>query len=412
MVFENAQKQLEKAKKHIELAQETEETLKHPSEAFTFSIPVRMDDGSLQVFVGHRVRYNDARGPTKGGIRYHPGVTLDEVKALAFWMSIKCAVINIPYGGGKGGITVEPHKLSKAELERLSRGWMRKAYRIVGPDRDIPAPDVYTNAQIMAWMMDEYSILRGEYSPGVITGKPLALGGSLGRSYATALGGYFCVKEAVKKQEYGKRVAIQGFGNAGSHMARLLAADGFKVIAVSDSKGGAFVEEGFDYDKLMEVKDKERRVDAYPGCRKLDHKEILELDCDILVLAALENQVTEENADRVKAKMVVELANGPTTPEADDILHKKGVFMIPDILANSGGVCVSYFEWVQNKQGFYWKEDEVNAKLEEKMVKEFASTVEIHKRKGIDMRTAAYVLALGRIDEATRDKALLMYRFI
>jgi glutamate dehydrogenase/leucine dehydrogenase len=406
MVFENTQKQLEKAKKHIKLVQETEEILKYPKESFSFSIPVRMDDGSLKVFVGYRVRYNDARGPTKGGIRYHPGVNLDEVKALAFWMAIKCAVINIPYGGGKGGITVDSHKLSKAELERLSRGWMRKAYRIVGPDRDIPAPDVYTNAQVMAWMMDEYSVLRGEYSPGVITGKPLSLGGSLGRSYATALGGYYCVKEAVKTNGYGKKVAIQGFGNAGSHMARLLTEDGFKVIAVSDSKGGALVEDGFDFEKLMEVKSKEKRVDAYTGCKKLAPKELLELECDILVLAALENQVTEENADKVKAKMIVELANGPTTPEADDILFKKGVFMIPDILANAGGVCVSYFEWVQNKQGFYWKEDEVNAKLHEKMVKEFDATVDISKEKGIDMRTAAYVLALGRIDEATKDKAI------
>ncbi|MBU0527761.1 Glu/Leu/Phe/Val dehydrogenase [Candidatus Micrarchaeota archaeon] len=406
MVFENTQKQLEKAKKHVELVQETEETLKYPTEAFTFSIPVRMDDGSLKVFEGHRVRYNDARGPTKGGIRYHPGVNLDEVKALAFWMSIKCAVINIPYGGGKGGITVDPHKLSKAELEKLSRGWMRKAYRIVGPDRDIPAPDVYTNGQIMAWMMDEYSIIKGEYSPGVITGKPLSLGGSLGRSYATALGGYYCVKEAVKKMEVGKTVVVQGFGNAGSHMARLLSEDGFKVIAVSDSKGGALLEEGFDYDKLMEVKTKERRVDSYPGCKKISNEEILELECDILVLAALENVVTEKNAGNIKGKMIVELANGPVNPEADDILHKNSKFLIPDILANSGGVCVSYFEWVQNKQGYYWKEDEVNAKLLEKMVKEFNATFDIHKEKSIDMRTAAYVLALGRIDEATKDKAI------
>ncbi len=406
MVFENAQKQLEKAKKHVKLVQETEEILAHPKETFTFSIPVRMDDGSLKVFIGYRVRYNDARGPTKGGIRYHPDVDLDEVKALAFWMTIKCAVINVPYGGGKGGIAVDPHKLSKAELERLSRGWMRKAFKLVGPDRDIPAPDVYTNAQVMAWMMDEYSVLKGEYSPGVITGKPLSLGGSLGRSYATALGGYYCVKEAIGKMDVGKTVAIQGFGNAGSNIARLLSADGCKIIAVSDSKGGALVEKGFDYDKLMEVKRKKGKVNAYPGCKKLRPKKLLELDCDILVLAALENQVTKENANKVKAKMVLELANGPTTPEADDILHKKGVFLIPDILANAGGVCVSYFEWVQNKQGFYWKEDEVNEKLHEKMVKEFGATFDIHEKKKIDMRTAAYVLALGRIDEATKDKAL------
>ena len=406
MVFDNAQKQLDKAKRHVKLAQETEETLKHPTESFTFSIPVRMDNGTLKVFEGHRVRYNDARGPSKGGIRYHPGVNIDEVTALAFWMTIKCAVINIPYGGGKGGITVDPHKLSKTELERLSRGWMRKAYRIVGPDRDIPAPDVYTNGQIMAWMMDEYSLLKGEYSPAVITGKPLSLGGSLGRSYATALGGYYCVKEATKKMSVGEKIAIQGFGNAGSHMARLLADDGFKIVAVSDSKGGAYLESGFDFKKLNEVKEKEGRVDAYPGCKKLTQEELLESECDLLVLAALENVVTEKNASKIKAKIVVELANGPTTPEADDILHKNGKFLIPDILANSGGVCVSYFEWVQNKQGYYWEEKEVNERLLKKMVNEFNATFDIHKQKNIDMRTAAYVLALGRIDEATKDQAL------
>lgn len=406
MVFENAQKQLEKAEKHIKLTQETEEILKYPAEAFSFSIPVRMDDGSLKIFEGHRVRYNDARGPTKGGIRYHPKVNLDEVKALSFWMAIKCAVINIPYGGAKGGITVDPHKLSKAELERLSRGWMRKACRIVGPERDIPAPDVYTNSQVMAWMMDEYSTIKGEHSPAVITGKPLSLGGSLGREYATALGGYYCVKEAVDKIKNGKRVAIQGFGNAGSHMARLLCEDGFTLIAVSDSKGGALVEKGFDFKKLMDVKEKDGKVCAYPGCKKLEPKELLELDCDVLVLAALENQITKENAEKIKAPMIVELANGPTTPEADDILHKNGVFIIPDILANAGGVCVSYFEWIQNKQGYYWKEDEVNEKLHEKMTKEFDATFDIHTKKKIDMRTAAYVLALGRIDEAIKDKAI------
>ncbi|MBU0591741.1 Glu/Leu/Phe/Val dehydrogenase [Candidatus Micrarchaeota archaeon] len=406
MVFENAQKQLEKAKKHTHLVQETEEMLKYPVESFSFSIPVRMDDGKLKVFEGFRVRYNDARGPTKGGIRYHPGVTLDEVKALAFWMTIKCAVINIPYGGGKGGITVDPHKLSKAELEKLSRGWMRKAYRIVGPDRDIPAPDVYTNGQIMAWMVDEYSTIVGQYSPAVITGKPISLGGSLGRSYATALGGYYCVKEAVQKATYGKKVVIQGFGNAGSHMARLLAEDGYTIIAVSDSKGGALLENGFDYGKLSEIKENEGRVDAYPGCKKLSQEQLLELDCDILVLAALENVVTDKNADKINGKMIVELANGPVTPEADDILYKNGKFMIPDILANSGGVCVSYFEWVQNKQGYYWEEEEVNKKLHAKMVKEFNTTFGIHSKKKIDMRTAAYVLALGRIDEATKDRAI------
>ncbi len=404
MVFENAQRQLEKAKKHVELSQQTEEILREPKEALTFSIPVRMDDGTIKVFTGHRVRYNDARGPTKGGIRYHPNVNIDEVKALAFWMTIKCAVIDIPYGGGKGGITVDPGKLSKGEIERLSRGWMRGASILVGPDRDIPAPDVYTTPQIMAWMADEYSIINGRYIPSVITGKPIAKGGSLARSYATAQGGFFCIKEASTKVPNGKkRVAIQGFGNAGSHMARLLSKDGYMVVAVSDSKGGAQKDDGFDFDKLMEIKEKEGRVDAYPGCKKLSPGKLLELDCDILVLAALENVITKENADKIKAPMIVELANGPVTPDADDILHSKNIFLIPDILANSGGVCVSYFEWVQNRDGFYWKESEVNAMLHEKMAKEFNTVFNLHLKKKIDMRTAAYVLALERIDEAVKD---------
>lgn len=407
MVFENAEKQLEKAKKHIKLSQETEETLKMPKEALSFSIPVRMDNGSLKIFQGFRVRYNDARGPTKGGIRYHPNVSLDEVKALAFWMAIKCAVIDIPYGGGKGGVIVDPHALSKAELEKLSRGWMRGASVIVGPYRDIPAPDVYTTPQIMAWMMDEYSTIVGTYSPAVITGKPISVGGSLGRGYATALGGYFATREAIKKTNVGKKIAIQGFGNAGAHMARLMVQDGFKLVAVSDSKGGAHLESGFDFSKLEEAKKKDGRVDGYPGAKKISNEALLELDVDILILAALENVVTKDNASKIKAKMVVELANGPVTPEADDILHKNSVVLLPDVLANSGGVCVSYFEWVQNLYGHYWTEEEVNKKLEAKMTKEFNSTFELSRSKNIDMRTAAYVLALGRIDQATKDKMQL-----
>jgi len=407
MVFENAEKQLNKAKKHIALAQETEETLKHPKEALAFSIPVRMDSGEIKVFEGFRVRYNDVRGPTKGGIRYHPNVSFDEVKALAFWMTIKCAVIDIPYGGGKGGVIVDPQKLSKAELERLSRGWVRGAVNMIGPYKDIPAPDVYTTPQIMAWMADEYSTLVGTYSPAVITGKPVSIGGSLGRGYATALGGYFATKEAVKKVKVGKRVAIQGFGNAGAHMARFLVEDGFTLVAASDSKGGAYLESGFDFKKLEDVKKKDGRVDVYPGVKKISNEELLELNVDVLVLAALENAVTKDNAPKVKAKMIVELANGPVTPDADDILHKNGTFIIPDVLANSGGVCVSYFEWVQNLYGHYWTEEDVNKKLEAKMVKEFNATYEIHSSKKIDMRTAAYVLALGRIDQATKDKMKL-----
>ncbi|MDD5022891.1 MAG: Glu/Leu/Phe/Val dehydrogenase, partial [Candidatus ainarchaeum sp.] len=273
-------------------------------------------------------------------------------------------------------------------------------------DRDIPAPDVYTTPQIMAWMMDEYSQISGEYCPAVITGKPVSNGGSLGRSYATALGGYYSIKEAVKKNNVGKRIAIQGFGNAGSHMARLLIEDGFTLVGVADSKGGAYMEKGFDFKKLQEVKEKSGRVDEYPDCKKLSPYEVFEVDTDILILAALENEVTEKNVDKIKAKMIVELANGPTTPEADDILHEKGKFLIPDVLANSGGVCVSYFEWVQNKQGYYWSEEEVNKKLEQKMKKEFNEVYKISVEKKTSMRTAAYVLALGRIDQAIKDKSL------
>ena len=280
---------------------------------------------------------------------------------------------------------------------------MRGAAHIVGPDRDIPAPDVYTTPQIMAWMMDEYSKIVGKPTPAVITGKPISAGGSEGRSYSTALGGYFATREAVKKIKTGKKVAIQGFGNAGSHMAKFMSEE-FTVVAVSDSKGGAYLESGFDYKKLEEVKNTKKRVDAYPGCTKITNEQLLELDADILVLAALENAVTRENAPKIKAKMLVELANGPVTPEADDILHKNHQFLIPDILANAGGVCVSYFEWVQNKEGSHWGEKEVNQKLEEKMVKEFNEVFKIHSDKKIDMRTAAYVLALGRIDRATKAK--------
>lgn len=404
MVFENAQKQLETAKKHIKLSQETEEILKHPKEALAFSIPVRMDNGELKVFQGFRVRYNDALGPTKGGIRYHPNVSLDEVKALAFWMTIKCAVIDIPYGGGKGGVIVDPRKLSQAEIERLSRGWIWGAFPIIGPDRDIPAPDVYTNSQIMEWMMDEYSTIVGKYTPAIITGKPLSVGGSKARSYATALGGYFAVKEAVKKVSVGKKVAIQGFGNAGSHMARFLIDGGFTVVAVSDSKGGAYLEKGFDFNKLQEVKKKTKRVDAYPDCKKITNEQLLELDVDLLVLAALENVITKKNASKVKAKMIVELANGPMTPEADDILYENGKFVIPDVLANAGGVCVSYFEWMQNRKASCWTEKEVNKKLEEKMIKEFDSIYSMRTKKKIKMRTAAFVLALERIDKAVKEK--------
>ncbi len=403
-VFENARIQLDKAYKQITLSKEVAEILASPKEQLQFSIPIRMDNGELKVYQGYRVRYNDARGPTKGGIRYHQDVTLDEVKALSFWMMVKCAVIDIPYGGGKGGITVDPKKLSVRELERLSRGWVRAAYPIIGPQRDIPAPDVNTTPQIMAWMVDEYSTIAQSHQPGFITGKPISLGGSQGRGTATAQGGFYALRESLKHIKSGKTVAIQGFGNAGAVMADLLAQDGFTIVAVSDSKGGVHNPTGINISQAKQHKEKTGQLAGFSGSSPVSNKEILELPVDILVLAALENQVDEKNANNVKAKIVVELANGPTTPAADDLLHKKGVFVIPDVLANSGGVCVSYFEWVQNLYGYYWTEKEVFAKLEEKMVKEFNAVHAISSKKGIDMRTAAYVVALERIAKAVQER--------
>ena len=399
--FEVAKKQFLKAVEFVDLKPETRDFLLEPKRIIQVRFPVRMDDGSVRIFKGFRVQHNDARGPFKGGIRFHQNVNLDEVKALATWMTWKCAIAGIPYGGGKGGVIVNPKKLSTSELERLSRAYIRAIARFVGPDVDVPAPDVYTNPQVMAWMLDEYERIFGKHSPALITGKPIELGGSLGRGLATSRGGLFVLEEAIKTLNKDvKTVAIQGFGNVGGGLALLLFKAGYKVVAVSDSRGGVYDENGLNIEELMEHKKKTGSVQDFKKAKNITNEELLELDVDVLVPAALEDQITGENADRIKAKIVLELANGPTTPEADEILSKKGVFLIPDILANAGGVSVSYLEWVQNRQGYYWTEEEVNEKLKQIMTNAFKSVFEIHKEKDVDMRTAAYILAIQRVSKA------------
>ena len=411
-IFEDAIGRLDRAFQFADIDEEAVERLKHPKQILEVSIPVRMDNGSLRVFKGYRVRHDDTRGPTKGGIRYHPGVNLAEVKALAFWMTFKCAVAGLPYGGGKGGVVVNPKELSRLELERLTRGFIDQLADFIGPETDVPAPDVYTNAMIMGWMMDEYSKIHRRRTPAVITGKPIALGGSLGRDDATGRGAYYCLKELEKKRGWKPaeiRVAVQGFGNAGQHVAELLHGDGYRVVAVSDSKGGIYKSGGFDIPSLIHIKNESRRLQAVycdgSVCEAVDADEIsneqlLELDVELLIPAALENQITSDNADRIQAPIIVEVANGPTTSDADEILNQKGTLVIPDILANAGGVTVSYFEWVQNKGGYYWTLDQVQSRLHEIMAREFNAVYDLMGQKDIDMRTAAYTLALNRIGEA------------
>lgn len=420
--FENAMKQLDNAAKIMNLEPWIQSLLSQPKRVLTVSIPVKMDSGEVQVFTGFRSQYNDALGPYKGGIRYHWNVSLDEVKALSFWMTMKCAVVGIPLGGGKGGIIVDPKELSIGELERLSRAYIRQIYKYVGPTQDVPAPDVYTTPQIMGWMLDEYEKLVGEHAPGFITGKPLSIGGSAGRGFSTAQGGVYVLMQAVKKMGWNPRettVAIQGFGNAGSYMAKILHAEGYKIVAVSDSKGGIMQRKGFDPNRVEEVKTKSGKVDncycegtvcSMKGengdCKIITNEELLELDVDILIPAALENVITADNAPRVKAKMIVELANGPVTPEADVILHKNGILFVPDILANAGGVTVSYFEQVQNASNYYWTEGEVLEKLEKIMVRAFNEVWETKEKYNIDMRTAAFVRAVERVAEGMRVRGI------
>jgi glutamate dehydrogenase len=380
------------------------ELLKEPIRLLTVRIPVRMDDGTVKVFTGYRSQHNDAVGPTKGGVRFHPDVDEAEVKALSIWMSLKCGITNLPYGGGKGGIICDPRKMSFRELERLSRGYVRAISQIVGPTKDIPAPDVYTNSQIMAWMMDEYSRLREFDSPGFITGKPLVLGGSHGRETATARGVTMCINEAVKKKGkdlLGARVVIQGFGNAGSYLAKFMHDAGAKVVAVSDVYGGVYDPDGLDINYLLD------RRDSFGTFSQLftdtiSNQELLELECDILVPAAISNQITEENASNIKAGIVVEAANGPTTLKATKILTERGILLVPDILASAGGVTVSYFEWVQNNQGYYWSEEEVMEKLEKVMVSSFDTIYQQAQTHQVDMRLAAYMVGIKRVAEASQ----------
>ncbi|MFH1591366.1 MAG: Glu/Leu/Phe/Val dehydrogenase [archaeon] len=379
------------------------DVLSRPMRTISVSIPIRLDDGSLKVFEGYRVQHNDIRGPTKGGIRFCPSVDLDEVKTLAFLMTMKCAVINIPYGGAKGGVTVDPKMLSERELERLSRGYIRALAPFIGPDRDIPAPDVYTTPQIMGWMMDEYSTIVGHNSFGVITGKPVEIGGSIGRDRATALGGFFIMEKALEEKKIERPViAIQGFGNAGYNMALFCYDAGYAVVAVSDSKGGIYNQKGLDIPAVAKHKENTGSVIGFPGATGVASQDILQVPCDVLVPAAMENQITEDNADMIRPRLIIELANGPTTKEADPILESNGIMVVPDILANSGGVAVSYFEWVQNRSGQYWPLHRINDSLKQKMEAEFSEILDIQGYKKIGMRKAAFILALKRITRALK----------
>jgi glutamate dehydrogenase (NAD(P)+) len=407
--FRIAMRQFDYAAEKCGLEPGLGEVLRRPRRALSLSLPVKMDDGTIRVFEGFRVQHNSARGPCKGGIRYHPNVTLDEVKALATWMTWKCAIVNIPFGGAKGGIVCDPHKLSRNELERLTRRYAYEVSPLIGPDKDIPAPDVYTDAQVMAWIMDTYSMTHGSSAPGVVTGKPLFLGGSLGRNEATARGCLFTIRAAcndlgVKLDQ--ATVAIQGFGNAGSISAQLLSKEGAKIIAVSDSHGGVLNHAGVNVEELIAHKAKTGSVAGFPRASAISSEAVLELPCEILIPAALENQITMQNAERVQARIVAEAANGPTTPDADLVLHNRGIMVIPDVLANAGGVTVSYFEWVQDLQELFWDEDEVNWRLERVMGKAFADVHATATKHNVEMRTGAYILAIERVANAMRTRGI------
>jgi glutamate dehydrogenase (NAD(P)+) len=404
-----AQTYFKQAAERLKLDDGMQAILSTPKRALTVSIPVRMDDGKYKVFTGHRVAHNMSRGPAKGGIRFHPDVTIDEVKALASWMTWKCACLDLPFGGGKGGVAVDPHKLSEGERERLTRRYTSEILPLIGPEQDIPAPDVYTDPQIMAWIMDTYSMTRGATSLGVVTGKPLALGGSKGRDKATARGVQFTLREACDARRMrikGSTVAIQGYGNAGGHLATLLHAEGARIVAVSDSKGGVLDPKGLDPAQLQGHKATGQSLKTFPGGKSITNKQLLELKVDILVPAALENQITSNNASRIQAKIIAEAANGPTTPLADAILFKRGRTVIPDILANAGGVTVSYFEWVQDFSSFFWDEDEVNKRLEVYMKRAFQSVAATAAKHKCSLRGGAYVLAVDRVAEATRVRGI------
>lgn len=408
--YQNYLKQIKKAKDILDLDQDVYEQLKHPKRILEVSIPVKMDNGKMKVFTGFRSQFNDSLGPHKGGIRYHQDVTREEVMALSAWMMLKCAVVGIPLGGGKGGIICNPKEMSDNELEQVSRGFIQKIYKYIGPTSDVPAPDVNTDGKIMTWMKDEYEKLIGTQAPGVITGKPINMGGSLGRDVATAQGGYFTLQELMKELRMKPNkttCAIQGAGNAGANMAQFFKKDKFKIAAISDSKGGVVSDKktGYlDIDKVLKHKEKTGTVVGCPGTKTITNEKLLEMKVDVLVPAALENVITKANAKRIKAKVIVELANGPVDPEADEILHKKKIITIPDILANAGGVTVSYFEQVQNAANYYWEAVDVKNKLKKIMVKSFKDMWEIRKKYDIDSRTAAQVVAIQRIAQAVKER--------
>ncbi|MFB6088212.1 MAG: Glu/Leu/Phe/Val dehydrogenase [Candidatus Aenigmatarchaeota archaeon] len=385
------------------------DSLKDPKRFLEVNFPVRMDNGNVKFFKGFRSQYNDSRGPTKGGIRFHPNVNKNEVKALSAWMTWKCSLVDIPYGGGKGGVIVNPKELSEQEKERLSRAYIRSISNFVGQNKDVPAPDVYTSSKEMAWMLDEYEKIKGEREPGMITGKPLSLGGSKGRDVATGEGAFYVTKELIKDEGMNKedtKIAVQGFGNAGYNLARFLYEEGIKVVAVSDSSGGIYSENGLNIDKVKDFKEETGSVKNFEGSNNISNEEVLTLGVDILAPAALENQITEENANDIKANYVVEVANGPTTPKADKILQKNGINLLPDILVNAGGVTVSYFEWVQNREGYYWKRDEVSKRLKEKMVKAYKEVKKLKDEENLYGRNAAYKIAVGRVIEAMKMRGI------
>jgi glutamate dehydrogenase (NAD(P)+) len=407
--FEIARQQFNKAADYLDLDASTRQVLSNTKRQLIVSIPVKMDGGDVQVFEGYRVQHNIARGPAKGGIRYHPNVTLDEVKALASWMTWKCATVGIPYGGGKGGVICDPKSLSRGELERLTRRYAFEIAPIIGPDRDIPAPDVYTDEQTMAWIMDTISMIRGHTELGVVTGKPISLGGSQGRAEATARGCLYALREAcrVKGIELkGARLAVHGFGNAGANIARLAAADGARIIAAADSKAGVYSDSGIDIPAALQHKLETKSLAGLPGTKEIAPEDLIGVECDILLPAALENTITLANVGRVKAKIIAELANGPTTPGSDEVLFDQGVFLVPDILANAGGVTVSYYEWVQDQYSFFWTEKQINETLEQTIRTAFNSVHETAAHHGTDMRTGAYILAVDRVAEATRVRGI------
>ncbi len=407
--FEISKQQFNIAADYLLLDSSLRSVLQTPKRQLIVSIPVKMDGGDVKVFEGYRVQHNIARGPAKGGIRYHPNVTLDEVKALASWMTWKCATVGIPYGGGKGGVICDPKSMSQNELERLTRRYAFEIAPIIGPDRDIPAPDVYTDQQTMAWIMDTISMVRGHTELGVVTGKPISLGGSQGRTEATARGCLYALREACRVKDIplkGARVAVHGFGNAGANIARLVAADGARVVAAGDSKSGIYAENGIDIKAAMAHKAATTSLAGTPGTKEIPGDDVLTVDCDILLPAALENAITLENVGRVKARIISELANGPTTPGADRVLAENDVLLIPDILANAGGVTVSYYEWVQDQYSFFWSEKQINDTLEQTIRAAFKDVHETAQRYETDMRTGAYILAVDRVAEATRVRGI------